>query len=393
MISVNEAIALVKKHSLLGKREIIPLTNAIGLHLAADVTSRINMPPFNQSAMDGYAINYSDDIETFEVIGEVAAGESGNQFNLKLGEATRIFTGAAVPNGANTVVKQEIVELNVNSIRFTEKVKVNQNIRLIGEQIKKHELALKKGTVITAASIGFLATLGISEIEVYQKPKISIVVTGNELVSSGKPLPFGSIYESNSAMLVAALKSFGFNEVHVQIVSDDYQITENALINASSENDFVILSGGISVGDYDYVGKALNELNAEQVFYKVAQKPGKPLYFGKINNSLIFALPGNPAAALTCFYIYVLDALQHFIGNSKPGLVKAKLALSNDFSHPGFRSQLLKAKTDFNQVEILPMQSSAMLRSFADANCIVFIPQEKTEVFQGEYVNCWLITQ
>jgi len=298
MISIEEAIALVKKETKpLLKETVKSLEKAGGYKLFKDILSPINMPPFRQSAMDGYALHLHDSL-TYNLVGEIKAGDNLQPI-LKKGDAIRIFTGAAVPDTANAVMMQEKVISNGNSITIQNQINTNTNIRPEGEQVKKGELALPKNTKLTPAAIGYLSSLGIENVSVYKKPTIAIVVTGNELVEAGSALEYGQIYESNSKMLLSTLYSLKFYDVTIHKIEDDYTKTVSKLNEVINSNDLVLISGGISVGDYDFVGKALTELNVEEHFYKVKQKPGKPLFFGTKNNTHIFALPGNPAAALT----------------------------------------------------------------------------------------------
>ena len=314
MITILEAIQLVKNNSFpLLKSTLKPLEKAGGYKLFSDVLSPINMPPFRQSAMDGYAVCLHNSL-SYRLIGEIKAGDS-HQPILKKGEAVRIFTGAPVPDTANAVMMQEKVLVNNSHITLESQIKINHNIRPLGEQVKKGQLALEKGTKLTPAAIGYLCSLGIQVVSVFKKPNIAIVTTGNELVEAGENLAYGKIYESNSKMLQNALYNLKFYDVTIHKVEDDYIKTLSKLDEVINENDLVIVSGGISVGDYDFVGKALEELKVEALFYKVKQKPGKPLFFGKKEGKLIFALPGNPAAALSCFYIYVYIALQKMMDN------------------------------------------------------------------------------
>ena len=251
-------------------------------------------------------------------------------------------------------------------------------------------MAYRKDLKITAASIGYLAGLGITEVLVHKKPVINIVVTGNELVKPSIDLPYGKIYESNSVMLNAVLQSYGYEVNIIEHVKDNYQQTVDLIKASLTSSDVLLLSGGISVGDYDFVGKALAELDVEQLFYKVKQKPGKPLFFGKTKDKLVFALPGNPAAALTCFYMYVLVALDLLSGNQNSGLSNTTTLLKADFEVRGVRDLLLKGVTDFKTTEILGMQSSAMLRSFSEANCIVYLTQNSGLIKAGTEVPTYL---
>jgi molybdopterin molybdotransferase len=386
MITVEEAFELVENNVIPTQISILcKTTNALGLVLAEDVSSPINMPPFRQSAMDGYALNIQHG-SSYKIIDEVKAGD-GHHPILKIGDAVRIFTGSAVPNTANTVVIQEKVTADKNQLQLNNPVKLKENIRSKGEQIKEGDIALKKGTKLTPAAIGFLLTLGIIEVTVFKKPKIGLVITGNELIKAGQPLSYGKIYESNSGMLYTGLLGLGYTDVTQYKVKDDYNRTVMILDKVISENDMILITGGISVGDYDFVGKALLELGTEQVFYRVKQKPGKPLFFGKIKNKPIFALPGNPASALSNFYVYVHPALEKLSGNLNFSINKGKAFLSDEYLKKGDRAQFLKAYHKNGEVSILEGQSSAMLHTFAIANAIVYIPEEVSKYSKGDLIT------
>ena len=392
MITVEEALRIVEKNAV-SRHEIetVFLKEALNLVLAKDVNSIINMPPFPQSAMDGYALNFSDSSADILLIGEVAAGEEQN-FILKENQAVRIFTGAEVPTSANMVVRQEDVVQTANKIIVKIFPNVGTNIRPAGEQIQKGQIALPKGHELNEASIGFLASLGIEKVSVYRAPTIVIISTGNELVPAGQLLSPGQIYDSNSLMLQAALQAKGFHKVTSIKVKDDFQSTVKTISNCLSKYDLIICSGGISVGDYDFIGKALDKNNVESHFYKVKQKPGKPLYFGQKNDTFVFGLPGNPAACLTCFYIYIFPFLSKWKGGGFHGLSKYNGTLESDYTRKGDRAQFLKARvTDANELEILDGQSSAMLKSFALANTIVYLPIDKSEYKAGDVVNYYRI--
>ncbi len=386
MITVEEAFKLIENNITSIKKSMLLHTNdSLGYVLAEDIYSPINMPPFRQAAMDGYALNLHNEL-TYNIIDEVKAGDEHRPV-LKKGESVRIFTGSAVPETANTVIMQEKVTVKGNHLLINNSISENKNIRPLGEQIKIGTIALKKGTKLTPAAIGFLLTLGISKILIFEKPKIVIVTTGNELVEAGQKLTYGKIYESNSGMLKTGLQNFGFSRVSVCKVEDDYQSTLNSLRKTISENDMILISGGISVGDYDFVGKALIELGTEQIFYKVKQKPGKPLFFGKMRDKPIFALPGNPASALSSFYFYVHPTLEKLSGNINFSINKGIAALKEDYFKKGDRSQFLKAQHKNGKVSILEGQSSAMLHTFATANVLVYIPWNRNKYKKGDTVE------
>lgn len=389
MISVQEALQYVEENSHTGKIITLKLTDAKLCFLAEDVISKINMPPFRQSAMDGYALNHNN-TNTFTVTDEVKAGDSHNPI-LKKGDAVRIFTGAAVPDTANAVIMQEKTECNNTILTTTGTILENANIRPLGEQIKKGGVALQKGTKLNAAAIGFLASLGVTHVSIYKKPSIAIITTGNELILPGEELEYGKIYESNSIMLESALYSMHYTNTSTFKINDNYIETVNALREVIHQHDVVLITGGISVGDYDFVGKALQEIDVREIFYKVKQKPGKPLFYGKKGETTIFALPGNPAAALSCFYIYVQTALNKIAG-SKQNSIEFSTAKSNSsFKKKGDRAQFLKAQLLGNYVTILEGQSSAMQHTFALANALVYIPEDINEIKKDTIVQLLIL--
>ena len=386
MITVEKALEILKSETAPLAGEWRSLGESNGHVLAESILSPIDMPSFDQSAMDGYAINTVEGRKIYNVISEVAAG-SGEEPVLNFGEAVRIFTGAMVPASANVVVQQEWVVRAGNEIRIEREIQLGQHIRRQGEQIKTGELALQAGAILNPAAIGFLAGLGITEVNVLKRPKIGLITTGNELVEPGNELKRGQIYESNSAMLCAAFETYYFKNYTISKVEDDYDVTKKRIETELDNSDFVILTGGISVGDYDFVGKALQEIGTQELFYKINQKPGKPLYFGRIGNKMVAALPGNPAAALTCFYRYVLPVLNQMAGKGFFGLEEFDLPLAASYFKKGERAEFLKAAIKNGTVSILGSQSSAMLNSYAQANALIYIPAEKGQINKDECVK------
>lgn len=389
MISVQDAFSILQ-NNLPVPQQVECFLSEVQKHiLAEDIVSPINMPPFRQSAMDGYALCLFDGLD-YEIIGEIKAGDS-DLVELTPGQAIKIFTGAPVPDSAQAVIQIEKVTEKEGRLYLEEQVKPDTNVRPIGEQIAAGEPALEKGTLLNAPAIGFLAGLGFTSVKVYQKPSIGIVVTGNELVKPDEPLTYGKVYESNSIMLASALKEAYFDAVTLYEVNDDFENTKNKLAEALSDNDVVLVSGGISVGDYDFVARALKELEVETLFYKVNQKPGKPLFAGKTKDKIVFALPGNPAAALTCLYVYVLPALS-IISGKAPNFNQSKpIAISHDYSVRNSRCQFLKANIVNDEVSILSHQASSMLNSFAVSNGLVFVPNGTYELKKGDKVEVYLL--
>lgn len=385
MIQVNEALTIVAGNSTKMSTQKMPVSKALGYVLAETVYSPISMPPFRQSAMDGYAFNFSER-QQYDVISSSQAGDHSN-IKLKDNEAIRIFTGAYVPDDADTVVMQEHVMANENSILIATMPEQFANVRARGEQIAREGIVFEANILITPAAIGFLACLGITEITVYKKPKVAILVTGNELTEPGKKLKKGKIYESNSVMLQAALQTIGIKKTKVYKVKDNLKATKKALKKILTKFDVVLISGGISVGDYDFVKEALLENGVEELFYKINQKPGKPMFFGSKNETLVFALPGNPASSLTNFYIYVYPAIKNRMGFSDIHLPKLVRKLNAGITNSSGKTLFLKALYDETHVTVLDGQSSAMLNTFATANCLLIVPDDVETLKKDQFVT------
>mgnify|MGYP000862239788 CR=1 FL=1 len=388
MIAIDEAFSILSKTIFTLPQATISLENALRYITAETILSPINMPPFRQSNMDGFALSLHHEL-TYEIVGEIKAGNS-KPIQLQPGQAVKIFTGAAVPDAAQAVIQIEKVSVNGNQLFLQESVLPETNIRPLGSQIKKNEIALEKGTILTPAAIGFLAGLGFTAVKVYQKPTIGIVITGNELISAGRPLAHGQVYESNAIMLQTALMESHYNQVEVYQVDDHFENTKSILEKAIQTHDVVLVSGGISVGDYDFVGQALQSLDVEILFYKVNQKPGKPLMAGKLNDTIIFALPGNPAASLTCFYIYVIPTLQKMSGMTISYETIIQKRMTHDYTVNNSRDQFLKAMVSNDEVTILMHQDSSMLDSFALANALVYLPNGNYKLAKGDKVASYM---
>ncbi|MNQ45221.1 Molybdopterin molybdenumtransferase [compost metagenome] len=385
MIQVEQALSIIAENSTKMPAQKILVRKALGYVLAESVYSPIDMPPFRQSAMDGYAFIHGEKHQ-YDVVSSSQAGDHAN-IKLKGNEAVRIFTGAFVPDDADTVVMQEHVMANENSILITRMPTQFTNVRAKGEQIKKEEVVFETNTLITPAAIGFLACLGITEITVYKKPKIAILVTGNELVKPGKKLPKGKIYESNSVMLQAALQTIGIKKIKSYKVKDNLKATKKELKGILEKNDIILISGGISVGDYDFVKDALLANGVDELFYKINQKPGKPMFFGRKNDSLVFALPGNPASSLTNFYVYVYPAIKNRMGFSEIHLPKLMRKLNSEITNSTGKTLFLKALYDETHVTVLDSQSSAMLNTFAIANSLLIVPNDMENLKKGALVT------
>ncbi len=378
MISVAEALQLIDDNSSRSEMNQVNLNEAAGLVLAKDLYAPADIPAYPQSSMDGYALSYFGCKKgtPLQLSGEMTAGS--NQLTTLLpSQAIRIFTGAAVPAGADTVVIQEKSKIiNGELIIEDENLKAGDNVRQQGSEIKKGSLALHAGTVLSPASIGFLAGIGFAELPVYLKPIISIIVTGNELQSPGQPLQYGQVYESNSFSLTAALEQYKCRQVFRYRSGDHLDSISMLLQEALDQSDMVLLTGGVSVGDYDFTKKAAEHCGVKTLFHKIKQKPGKPIFFGKKGKKLVFGLPGNPASVLTCFYLYVGPALEKFM-NLKPVIKKANVPSGSLIKKPSGITWFLKGYYENGIVKTLDAQESYRLSSFALANCLIQVNEEQ----------------
>lgn len=394
MVSVNEAKDKIIAYSATLPVESRELSLSVNYVIAEDIPAPISLPSFRQSSMDGYALHHEDITATdivLRIAAEAKAGENTVQF-VERGNAVRIFTGAPVPEGATAVVMQEHASREGDTVFIREfPVSEGKNIRNIGQQIRRGDVALPAGTLLSAGGVGFLAGLNINEVKVYRRPKIGLLLTGDELVEAGSEIRHGQIYESNSVMLRAALEREGITDITILHAEDNLQATKEALDILYRNNDVVLASGGISVGDYDFVGTALAELGTETIFYKVKQKPGKPLLFGKKEQKLFFALPGNPASSLVCYYEYVLPAIRSLCGRKDCFLKAIQMPIARDYSFTGERDEFLKAMVTESGVLPLDGQESFAIRSFALADAIIYLPSEQRDVKSGDLVEVHLI--
>ncbi len=388
MISVSKALQHVEKYCAPGKSVFKRTIDCYGFILAEKIISPLNMPPFRQSSMDGYAFLFSEE-NVYKIIGEVKAGNSEN-VSLNPGEAVRIFTGAKVPDDANTVVMQEHVKVIEGTVFIEKMPEKFSNVRPTGEQIKTGETALPMGTFLNEAAIGFLAGLGIAKIKVYEKPKVGLLISGNEIKKIGEELQEGEVYDSNSITLNLALRRIGITEIKTEFAQDTLEDTKNSLAKLIDCCDVILVSGGISVGDYDFTKQALQENGATEIFYKVNQKPGKPLWFGRKNDQFVFALPGNPASSLTCFYVYALPLLKAKMGFLDFHSTKLKAKSASQIQNNSGKTLFLKGRVENGIATEFSGQASSMLKSFALSNALLIVPEDVETIEQGKeigYVN------
>jgi molybdopterin molybdotransferase len=390
MINVTEAKQLINENCSVLKIQTLPLLEANGSILAEPIYAIMDTPPFDQSAMDGYAFSYQnwDKKSNLTVIGEIQTGNYSTK-TVQSNEAVRIYTGAPIPPGTDTVVMQEKISRDGNTIQILDTFLVQgANVRPQGSQTKKGELALQEKQLLTPVAISFLAGIGINKVNVFSKPTISIIVTGKELAAANDEISEGKIFESNSIGLIAALQQLGINPVSVEVVDDVEEEIERAIANQLT-SDILILTGGVSVGDYDLVPAALEKCGVQKIFHKIKQKPGKPFYFGRHNQTLVFALPGNPAAVMSCFYEYVAQAIGNF--TQKEYFKKMAFPLAEDFNKKAGLTFFLKGKIGERDVTVLNNQESYKLNSFAVADCLIEFDEEGENFKKGDLVNVRMI--
>ena len=394
MISVSEAKAILQKQQIHRQVIILPISESCGYFLAEAITSRLDVPSFDNSAMDGYAFCWDDDFLknkdegiSLQVVGEVAAGSFRDQV-LEKGQAVRIFTGAPIPAGADTVIMQEKVQRQGDQI-FIQKDQLEKgsHVRYRGSQCKDGAVVANPGKKITPGMVSLLASVGIGEVKVWKSPSVSLLLTGNEIKNVGEQLQVGQIYNANGPALEAWLSYLGVGKITTRKVSDDKEEVIESIAKALEESDIVLVTGGISVGEYDFVQVAMQENGVEPLFYKLKQRPGKPLFVGKKGAKMVFALPGNPASVLSCFMQYVKPFLLSWKGDESAWEQFELLSLMEGIEKKIPLTQFLKAEKLGSQIRVLQGQESFNLISFGTASGFVEIPEEVEKLDAGSLVK------
>ena len=376
----------------IAESERVPIREALGRVLAEAIVPSINVPAHDNSAMDGYAVRFSD-VES----GEVALREAGSAFagrvfhgTVRQGECVRVMTGAVMPAGTDTVVIQEIAKKEGDRIVIPAGQKKAQNVRYAGEDLKAGVAILHPGKLVRPAELGLIASLGIGEVEVKRKLRVAFFATGDELASIGAPLKEGEVYDSNRYTLHGMLSRLGVEITDLGVVRDDPSLLEKAFRQASSQADVVITTGGVSVGEADFVKQLMAKLG-EVLFWKIAMRPGRPMAFGKIGNAFLFGLPGNPVAVMVTFYQFVRDALLHLSGRSDGYAIPLLKAVSSQSLRkvPGrteYQRGILFHEANEWKVRITGQQGSGVLRSMSEANCFIVLEHDRGRVEAGELV-------
>jgi molybdopterin molybdotransferase len=397
-LTVTQAQELIAQSvSAITAAERLPLKQLLGRVLAADVISPINVPAHDNSAMDGYALHHDDlGAGSLRVVGTALAGKRYTD-TVQRGECVRIMTGAVIPAGCDTVVLQELTQaINQQTINFLANVvQSGANRRLTGEDLAIGKAALGKGKLLTSADLGLLASLGIGEASVQRKLRVAYFSTGDELRSIGEPLPEGCIYDSNRYTLHGMLTRLGCEPIDMGVVKDNPVALEAALRTACEQADAIITSGGVSVGDADYMKQLLARLG-EVLFWKIDMRPGRPMAFGKLtsngHSAMLFGLPGNPVAVMVTFYFFARMALLQMMGaNPQPLPVMRALSAQPIRKKPGrteYQRGILTRDTNGQQsVRITGSQGSGMLSSMSEANCIIVLEHAQGNVQTGDAVD------
>ena len=401
LMSADDALSfLIDSASVTAMTEAVSLDDSLGRILASDIHSTINVPGFDNSAMDGYTIALNDtqvakENLSFDVVDRIAAGSTGN--DLKIGNAARIFTGAPIPNGANTVVMQEECTLSEDKSQITVKraINLNENIRPTGNDILKDNVILSSGRQIKPQDISLAASVGVGELVVFKKIKVGVFFTGDELVEPGNPLTPGKIYNSNRYALVALLKQVGCDVINLGNIEDKLDATCEALEALESQCDLIMTTGGVSVGEEDHVKPAVEKLG-ELNLWKIRMKPGKPLAYGKVKQTPFIGLPGNPVSSFVTFCIFSLPFIKKMQGNSNYESKILKVKTNFDCKRAKPRREYARVRIDHSTetplANLFPKQGSDVMSSVVWADGIIEIP-ENTTFETGTILNYYSMSE
>lgn len=398
LLSTDEALTFLLNSAIVTNKTKKSLDKSLDQVLAQDVCSKINVPEFDNSAMDGYAIHLKDEqINTsdnvFEVTDRITAGSTGNE--LSAGCAARIFTGAPIPNGTNTVVIQEECELiDERKIAVYQEIALNKNIRPMGNDIQAGDVILSKGKQLQPQDIALAASVGAEELAVFNQIKVGVFFTGDELVDPGGTLKQGQIFNSNRYSLVALLNKLGCKVVNLGNIKDNFKATSDALQNLKNDCNLIITTGGVSVGEEDYVRSAVEKLGQLDL-WRIKMKPGKPLAFGHIGNTAFIGLPGNPVSAMVTFFIFARPFIKKMQGIKQHKNSTTPVQINFNWHKSKSRREFVRVQLDYSTAPFLanlcPKQGSDVLSSMVWADGLVEIPENST-FSQGEVLNYYSLS-
>ena len=402
LLSTDKALEILTSTAKeISTTEVLKLDDSLNRVLATDICSNINVPGFDNSAMDGYAIHLKDEqINTpggfaFNITDRIPAGSTGSK--LESGCAARIFTGAPIPDGANTVIMQEECELieNNSRIEIYRPISLNENIRPMGNDIKSGDIILAKGIKLKPQDIALAASVGSDTLEVFKKIKVGVFFTGDELVKPGSKLKQGQIYNSNRYTLIAMLNNLNCDVINLNTIQDTFEATVDALESLKDNCDLIMTTGGVSVGEEDHVKPAVEQLGKLNL-WRIKMKPGKPLAFGQVGNSAFIGLPGNPVSAMVTFLLFARPFIKKLQGCQAYLNTSYKVAANFDWNRSKPRREFIRVQLD--QSEILakanqyPKQGSDVLSSMVWADGLLEIP-EKTTFKKGEIINFYPLSE
>lgn len=393
-ITLEEAIEILNENVKSLQVEEIGLIKGIRRVLAEDVHSKIDNPPFNKSAMDGYAVIASDTVSNntkLKIIDEVFAGEVSKS-EVVSGTAIKIMTGAPIPKGANAVIKQEDVFINDRSIEINKSVSLNENICFKGEDIEKGSILVSKNKKLDYADIGIIASSGINKIKVYKKPQIAFISCGDEILDIGEKLDAGKIYNSNKYSILGRIEEIGYEVSSCQHISDNSKKIGEAIETFSNYTDLIITTGGASVGEKDLIKEAIDTINGEKLFWKINIKPGSAILCSKYNNTLIISLSGNPTAALTTFELVVKTTLEKLSGKGKIEIKREKAILLGDIKNNSAKRMYIRGNVSHKeQKQVVAItqvkKGNGILSSTLNSNCLIEIKDGVAGVKTGEIIN------
>ncbi|MGD2091315.1 MAG: molybdopterin molybdotransferase MoeA [Candidatus Aminicenantes bacterium] len=385
MIPIEEAEKILNRITCRPKTEEVPLMESLGRVLGQDIVSRISMPPFNKSAMDGYALRWDDDSKTFKIVEVIAAGSVPVK-TINKGECAKIMTGAMLPPGADRVIKVEVTEEKDGMMTITGEDN-RENICYLGEDVKPGDMILKAGHMIRPPGVGIIASMGLRSATVYKRPTVGIVTTGSEIKEPGRELGPGQIYNSNAYSISAQVLQTGALVKYEGIVSDQVEIIKQKIKKLLAETQMVLISGGVSMGDYDYVPQILSDLGVQLHFDQVAIQPGKPTVFGTRGHTLVFGMPGNPVSTFIVFEVFVKPILYRTMGfNYTPLIIKG--VMNKDFKRKRtVRTAYIPVRfNQENKVEAVEYHGSAHLTALSTANGLLKVPRGVQQVLKGSTV-------